>query len=227
MIERLIILKGARIKKAWVEETVSLLQSSAVVVQPTETVHGLGCRYDSSTAIERIRSLKGRTPGKPMIFLIPGTGWLDNLCEEVPRTACKLIEHFWPGPLTLVLKAAESARKIVPGLGKTVAVRQCGHPFTAKVLAELDLPIISTSLNRSGQPLLNDPQRSLELLADVWKNESRLRPDLAVIDSIKTSEKEALPSTVLAVDSKGMLRIIRRGACPLSEIYSKTGIIPP
>ena len=226
VIERVIILEGSKFKRAWVEETVSLLESSAVVVHPTETIHGLGCRYDSRSGIERISRLKGRESHKPMIFLVPGTSWLETLCGDIPQLAAKLIEIFWPGPLTLVLKTAESARKKIPWAGDTVAVRQCAHPFTAQVLAELDLPIASTSINRSGQPVEGEPVRSLELLAAGWKDEPQLRPDLAVIDKIKSTEEKNLPSTILAVEPKGVVRIIRQGACPLSEIISKSGIEP-
>lgn len=229
MIERLIILESGRIENAWVEETVSLLAGSAVVVHPTETVHGLGCRYDSSPALERISRLKGRDPGKPMIFLLPGSAWLENLCGEIPRLSRKLVGLYWPGPLTLVLRTAASARSRVPWLGETVAVRQCGHPFTARVLAELDLPIASTSLNLSGQPAPGDPLQSLEILKTRWESEPCLRPELAVIDRMgstgKNSNKE-LPSTILAVEPNSAVRVIRRGACSLSEIFSKAGIDP-
>ena len=226
MIERVIILEGAGFKSAWVEETVSLLERSAVVVHPTETIHGLGCRYDSNSCIERISRLKGRKSGKPMIFLVPGPSWLYKLCGEIPQQAYKLVGLFWPGPLTLVLKTAESARKKVPWLGETVAVRQCSHPFTAQVLAELDLPIASTSLNLSGQPIVGDPESSLEILAAGWKDEPQLRPALAVIDRKKSNTENILPSTILAVESNGIVRVLRRGACPLGEIIDKAGIEP-
>ncbi|MFC1614050.1 L-threonylcarbamoyladenylate synthase [Gemmatimonadota bacterium] len=223
MIERKIILKGAKYKSAWIEEAASLLERSAVVVHPTETVHGLGCRYDSSSGIERISRLKERPADKPMIFLVPESSWLDKLCEKVPETAYKLIEFFWPGPLTLILSTAQTARSNLAGLGETIAVRQCAHPFTAQVLEELKLPIVSTSLNRSGQPVQQDPQRSLDLLAATWKKEPSLCPELAVIDIMK-SKTQVLPSTILSVESNGTLSLIRQGACPLQEISNKAGI---
>jgi len=226
VIERVIILRSGRFKSSWVEETVRSLERSAVVVHPTETIHGLGCRYDSSSGLERISRLKRRRPDKPMIFLVPGTAWLENLCGEIPRLAARLAGLFWPGPLTLVLKTSDEARKKVPWLGETVAVRRCAHPFTARVLSELNLPIASTSLNFSGRPVEPDPERSLELLAPGWQEEPRLRPDLAVIDKRQVAKEKTLPSTILAVKPKGEMRLIRRGACPLSEIFTRTGIEP-
>ncbi|MEA2063739.1 MAG: L-threonylcarbamoyladenylate synthase [Gemmatimonadota bacterium] len=223
MNERVIRLGNecAEFSRSWVGEAASLLERATVVVHPTETVHGLGCRYDCRAAIERIAQLKGRKEPGRMILLVPGPLWLDTLCNEVPDVARKLARHFWPGPLTLVLKTADSARRKVPWLGTTVALRQCGHPFTSRVVEKLGLPVVSTSFNLTGQQAEHsDPQRNLEILAEGWKKKGLALPELAVMDR-NISGQESLPSTILAVRTGGPLLLLREGVIGVEEIKAR------
>ncbi|MEA1996706.1 MAG: L-threonylcarbamoyladenylate synthase [Gemmatimonadota bacterium] len=220
MIDRLVTIHSDRFREDAVHVAVSCLKSSAVVVHPTETVHGYGSRYDSLEAFKRICMLKGRPQDKPMILLVPGPEWVNRLCRDVPGAAWKLIESFWPGPLTIVLQAVE---KLCPWQAHTVALRQSAHPFTLRVLRELGLPIVSTSLNRSGDRVPSNPCEYLENLAGNKNLEPGCRIELAVIDKALTG-CETLPSTVVSLAGEKGIHLIRQGVLPISELKKKTGI---
>jgi len=223
VIDSLVTIQGGRYPESLVYEAAALLKNHAVVVHPTETVHGYGCRYDSADAVERIRCIKESKQNKPMILLVPGKKWVDILCRNIPELAWRLIELFWPGPLTVVFQARAGTRKVCPWLGETVALRQNAHPFTSRVLTEFDLPIVSTSLNRSGQPSPGNLRRYMEDLARKHNAEPRLRPELIVLDE-KLTQGNAQPSTVVSIVNKKSVRLIREGALSAAQIAEKAGI---
>ena len=205
------------------KEAAGTVQRGGVLIHPTETIHGYGCRYDSSEAIGLIRRLKGRDEKKPMILLLPGRAWVEKICRDVPQTAYRLMDSFWPGALTIVLKSAESFRRECPWQSETVAVRQEAHPFTASLLELTDLPLVSTSLGRSGEPVPRDTLRFLRRLEEqFFKGEGPLL-ELAVVD-LELEQKSCPPSTIIKAEEDGVLYLLREGALKAVEITQKTGI---
>jgi len=217
------IISGDKYPEELVGRTVEHFRSQAVVVHPTETIHGYGSRYDSARAIERIRIMKGREKDKPMVLLIPGQAWVDLLVRDVPDPARKLTEAFWPGPLTIVFRTGAKALEKCPWLNQTVALRRTAHPFTSRVLRELDLPIVSTSINRSGRPVPPDPLKYLEKLARRKKSTPELIPELAVIDQ-KLQDSGSYPSTIVRVVDEETVQVIRHGALSAEIIAERAGI---
>lgn len=131
------------------------LREGGVLGYPTETVYGLGGRAEVEV-VEAIRSLKGREEGKPLLLLLPGSGPMRDVPArwglDLPDWAGKMVEQYWPGPLTLVLRDRdrifpEGIRSDMGG----VAVRVSPHPFVEALMEEWDAPLISTSANRSGE----------------------------------------------------------------------------
>lgn len=222
MIDRLVIIRGELYQDELVQHAAAVLKSHGVLVHPTETMHGYGCRYDSPGAIERINLIKGREENKPLVLLIPGTHWVERLCLNVSRLAWRLTELFWPGPLTIVFEAAECLSEKKHWQRGTVALRQERNPFTAQALKKLDLPVVSTSLNRPGEPV-EEPVRYLEKLALEEEKGSGPRVELAVIDEELTVAHRQ-PSTIVSVIGEDRVRVIREGALPAGEIAEKAGV---
>ncbi len=223
MIEKLVTIHGGSYPEDLLDTAASLLKEGAVVVHPTETIHGFGCRYDSIEAVERIMRIKGREGKKPMILLVPGKGWIERLCREVPEAAWRLAELFWPGALTIVFHARQEVRQNCPWINQTVALRQTAHPFTAQLVQKIDLPVVSTSLSRSGQALPRDFRRFLDKLVEQFKTDNSLRLELAIIDE-KLENGSSQPSTIVSVVDKNSITLIREGALAAEEIAEISGL---
>ncbi|UCF77668.1 MAG: threonylcarbamoyl-AMP synthase [Candidatus Eiseniibacteriota bacterium] len=132
-------------------ELVAALEGSRLVCMATDTVYGLSCLARSGEALERLRKLKG-AESRPFLLLVGDRSWVDELCADIPACARRLMTRYWPGPLTLVLKAAERVPGRVRGPRETVALRQPGSPLCRQLLLKLGGPLVSTSANLSGEP---------------------------------------------------------------------------
>jgi L-threonylcarbamoyladenylate synthase len=127
---------------------VSLLAKGEVVALPTETVYGLAGSIDSDAAIAQIFSLKERPASNPLIVHIQCMAMLDEVAIDIPESARLIMQHFWPGPLTIVLKKSNRVSYRVTAGQDTVAVRMPAHPMMLAVLKELNCPLAAPSANR-------------------------------------------------------------------------------
>ncbi|MBM7648350.1 L-threonylcarbamoyladenylate synthase [Bacillus ectoiniformans] len=136
-----------------IKEAAALLRENQVVAFPTETVYGLGANATSEEASSKIFAAKGRPADNPLIVHIADREQLDDLTASIPEQAERLMEAFWPGPLTIIFMKKDQAlaRQVTAGL-ETVAVRMPDHPVALAVISEAGLPIAAPSANRSGKP---------------------------------------------------------------------------
>ncbi|MEW9671216.1 L-threonylcarbamoyladenylate synthase [Ammoniphilus sp. 3BR4] len=134
------------------EEPARLLADNEVIAFPTETVYGLGANALSSLAVRKIFEAKGRPSDNPLIIHIAHRKDLDNLVSEVPDKAEKLMEAFWPGPLTFILPRREGiAPEVTAGLD-SVGIRMPDHPVALALIEQAGVPVAAPSANRSGRP---------------------------------------------------------------------------
>ena len=222
MADRLARIRGDEFEPALVSRTAQLLKDGSVIVHPTETIHGYGCRWDSAASVERIRRLKGRRAAKPMILLVPDPGWIDRLCSGVSPLARRLVETFWPGALTLVFRSAEVVRSHPAWNVDTIALRQSSHPFTSVMLRLAGLPIVSTSLGVSGRAVPANAGKFMESLFAGHEFDENDLPNLAVID-VRLKES-ASPSTILSVTEPERVVLLREGAIPAEKIERTAGV---
>jgi L-threonylcarbamoyladenylate synthase len=128
------------------------LERGEVIVFPTETLYGLGADALNFSAVENVFHLKGRDPDNPFPVLVADRAMLDSLVAKVSPLAEKLMAHFWPGPLTLVLPArADIPRPLVNTKGG-IGVRLSSQPIATELVRLLGRPLTATSANPSGQP---------------------------------------------------------------------------
>ena len=130
----------------------AIIRAGGLVAFPTETVYGLGGNGLDSTASKKIYAAKGRPSDNPLILHIEDDSMLYMLAEDVTDTAELLIRDFWPGPLTLVVKASSVVPKTVTGGLDTVAIRMPSHPAAAALIRAAGVPIAAPSANLSGKP---------------------------------------------------------------------------
>ncbi|MCZ0204236.1 L-threonylcarbamoyladenylate synthase [Streptomyces achromogenes] len=133
-----------------IEKAAEVLRAGGLVALPTETVYGLGANAEDPAAVSRIFQVKGRPPTHPLIVHIGGAEQLDEWVEEVPATARLLAEHFWPGPLTLVLRRGRRVPLEATGGLETVAVRVPDHPLALALLETFGGGVTAPSANRFG-----------------------------------------------------------------------------
>jgi L-threonylcarbamoyladenylate synthase len=129
------------------------LNSGEVVAFPTETVYGLGAVATNPEAVKKIFEAKGRPSDNPLIVHIGSKEEVERYAEEIPAHAKILMENFWPGPLTLILKTKQGvlAENVTAGLD-TVGIRMPDHPVALILLQTVGQPVAAPSANRSGKP---------------------------------------------------------------------------
>jgi len=123
------------------EEPASLIASGGLVIIPTETVYGIAVNALNPVSVKKLYEIKKRPENKPFSLLVSGSGQVERLAAEIPAPAYKLISRFWPGPLTVVLKAIE---------GGTVGVRMPDHRVALALLDRAGVPVACPSANLSG-----------------------------------------------------------------------------
>ncbi|EOO31649.1 Sua5/YciO/YrdC/YwlC family protein [Bacillus cereus BAG1X2-3] len=134
------------------QEAAKLLRENEAVAFPTETVYGLGANAMDDEAIAKIFEAKGRPSDNPLIVHIGTKSQLDGIVKEIPPVAEKLMAHFWPGPLTIILPRKEGiSERVTAGLN-TVGVRMPDHPVALALIEEANVPVAAPSANRSGRP---------------------------------------------------------------------------
>ncbi len=181
------------------------LRRGAIVAYPTETFYGLGALAGLAGAVERLGTAKLRPEGKPLPLVAADAAAAFALWREVPAEAVLLAHAFWPGPLTLVVAAAEGLPAPIT-LGGTVAVRVPGSELARGLCRLAGGALVSTSANPAGGP----PPTSAGALDPGLLD----RIDL-VLDGGTTPG--GLPSTVIAVE-EGRVRLLRVGAVSLDDV---------
>ncbi len=129
-----------------------ILQNGGLVAFPTETVYGLGGNALDPTASAKIYAAKGRPSDNPLIAHIADRKDLQDLVSEIPAAAEKLMDLYWPGPMTLVFPKTDKVPYSTTGGLDTVAVRMPSHPVARALIRAAGVPIAAPSANLSGRP---------------------------------------------------------------------------
>ncbi len=186
-----------------VREAARVLRRGGLVAFPTETFYGLGAAALDRAAVRRVFEIKGRPTSMPLLVLLDAAARLRDIVDEVPARARALIERHWPGPLTLVFRAAAHVpAELTAGTG-TVGVRVSSHRVPCALVASLGAPITAPSANPTGA----EPPTT----ADAVRAHFGDALDL-VLDAGPT--RGGAPSTVVDV-TVDPPRVIRQGALTL------------
>jgi L-threonylcarbamoyladenylate synthase len=135
-----------------IDEAVAILKNGGVIAFPTETFYGLGADARNDEAIEKIFGIKGRDFKNPILVVIGDRGQLDAFAADIPAEARKLMDRFWPGPLTIVFRAAPSVSPKLTAGGDKIGIRLTSHPIAMAISKRLGEPVTATSANLSGAP---------------------------------------------------------------------------
>ncbi len=141
-----------------------ILRAGGLVAFPTETVYGLGARAFDATAVQRVYKAKGRPSDNPLIVHVCDEAMLTSVVRRIAPLARRLMDAFWPGPLTLILGRSSRIPDAVTAGGRTVAVRWPDHPTALALIRALGEPIAAPSANLSGRP---SPTTAAHVLRDL------------------------------------------------------------
>ena len=175
-----------------------------VIAFPSDTLYGLGCSLFDVSAVEMVARLKRRDPSLAVISLIPEPRQVDGLAVDVTDRARLLIRRHWPGPLSLIFKAALIVPPRVRGAGGTIALRVPDDRLCLKLLNYVGGPVVSSSANLSGHP----PAQTAAEVVRVFGNQL----DLVLDGGPRTG---GVPSTLVDVSAERP-RLLRRGAIDVS-----------
>lgn len=196
------------------KEAGRIIRRGGLVAFPTETVYGLGANASDPAAVSALFEVKGRPAEKPLTLHLAEVDETPRWVRDIPPIAVKLIEVFWPGPLTLVFTGAQKLPPEVTGGLPTIAVRVPAHPVALGIIRAAQVPVVAPSANLSGRPSSTTAEH---VIADL---QGRID---AVVDG--GPAPIGIESTVL--DLTGPVpRVLRPGAVSAGQIAAVTGIAP-
>lgn len=185
-----------------------VIRQGGVIAYPTDTFYGLGCDPFNSAAVERLFAIKQRERDKPILLIISDPWLVVWLTAERSERFEQLSQHFWPGPLTLVLRASDRLPSALTGETGTIGIRLPDHALCRRIVRAAGGVLTGTSANLSGQPSATTADAVASQLG-------------AVLDLIVDGGKTAggAPSTVLDV-TQDPPRLIRQGAVPTDRLMA-------
>ena len=140
------------IDKDEIKKQAQILREGKTVIFPTETVYGLGANALDEKAVSKIYEAKGRPSDNPLIVHIYDKKQVDDLAQNINQNAKIIMDTFWPGPITIILKKKDIVPMRTSGGLNTVAIRMPSNPIAKALLEEVKLPIAAPSANISGRP---------------------------------------------------------------------------
>jgi L-threonylcarbamoyladenylate synthase len=188
-----------------------IIRGGGIVAFPTETVYGLGANGYNPLAVARIFEVKRRPSFDPLILHVADPADVRKLVKEIPSSAKKLIERFWPGPVTVVLLKEENIPDIVTAGLPSIAVRMPDHPMALSLIKESKCPIAAPSANPFGYLSPTTAEHVREQLGD--------QVDLILDGGPCTVGVE---STIVSF-LDGKPKLLRPGGVSLEEIESAIG----
>ncbi len=214
-IKKLHLLDPVHPDPAILAEAAKVLQNGGIIAFPTDTFYGLAVNPNDDAAVKRLFKLKRRPPSKPIIILIDQPAKLNDLIKNCDTPLLKkIMENFWPGPLTLVLKEKGHLNKQITGGTETIGIRLPKAAIPIGIIQKTGFPITATSANRSGEP------------AAMTANEieKTMGPELDLI--LDGGKYEGMPSTLLDL-SKPIPRILRKGKVSSDQLEPFIEMYPP
>lgn len=161
METKIAVLKGEMGEEIFIKEASEVIKNGGTVAFPTETVYGLGANALKGDSVKKIFEAKGRPQDNPLIIHVASKE-IDEYVKNIPEVAKKLMDKFWPGPLTLILEKKDIVPSETSAKLNTIGVRMPKSDIALKLIKESGVPIAAPSANISGKPSPTDIERCIE-----------------------------------------------------------------
>lgn len=211
MITKILKINPQKPETNKIKQAANIIKNGGLVAFPTETVYGLGGNVFNEKSLKKIYTTKGRPYDNPLIAHIANLKDLNVLAKQIPESALKLANQFWPGPLTIILKKAQKISKIATAGLNTIAIRMPNNKIALELIRASNAPIAAPSANKFTKP---SPTLAKHVLED-FKNKIPL-----IIDGGQT--QIGLESTVLDLTSK-IPTILRPGKITKEDLEKVLG----
>lgn len=170
-----------------IQKAIEVLKSGGIVIFPTDTAFGIGCRIDDEKAVERLFKLRKRPQNHAMSALVSSLEMAQDYIEPIPQEVIgQLIKRYWPGALTIILRSKLGVSQVVTGGGETLGVRMPNHQDILEIIKGVGVPILGPSANFHGEKtpyLFEDLDSELVKLVDyVFPGECTIKQSSTVID---------------------------------------------
>jgi L-threonylcarbamoyladenylate synthase len=176
-----------------------IIRQGGVILYPTDTIWGIGCDATNFEGVQRIYHIKKRPDRKSMLVLMNEPSMLSDYLEYVPEQALELIRTA-EKPTTIIYPGAKNVAQNLPAGDGSIGIRITGDPFCKKLIEETGLPLVSTSANISGDP---SPLSFEEISTEIRNMVDH------VVNWRRQEKTKAIPSTVIKIDTKGGMVILR------------------
>lgn len=184
-----------------------LFLKGSIFIYPTDTIYGFGGNPFNEMAIKRIGEIKGKVNWRRYIFLISDIEMLKHYADINSEKYLDFLLSIWPNPVSVILKLNKKYQELLQS--ETGAFRIPNHRFCKKLIEELNMPLVSTSVNRTGSEPLNDPSQIIQEFA----NE---------VDTIFISDKKSFFEASTLIDlSKSEPVLVREGKIKFVELMKK------
>ena len=193
-----------RYNKNQIKELSEILKNDGVISVPTDTVYGLCARIDSINAYNKLLKAKNRPQEKLFSIMCANEEQIKSIAK-VDERAKKIIKHFMPGPITLILNKKEENPDFITNGGKTIAVRMATSKTLEELINAVGVPVFMTSANRSGEQTcssLDEIKKSCPNIDGMLEGKIKYNQSSTIIDC--TTEK---------------IRVLREGPVAIEEIY--------
>jgi tRNA threonylcarbamoyl adenosine modification protein (Sua5/YciO/YrdC/YwlC family) len=184
------------------------IRAGEVLGMPTDTFYGLAADPFNLRAVDRVYDIKSRSRHKPLSLLIENVDQAEELCKPLPEEFYHLARRYWPGPLTIIVKAAPRLPLKVTANTGNVALRVPSAKIPLAVVGAAQIPITATSANLSGESECTTAEAVRE----------QLRGRISIIVDGGTSPREVASTIVDLTDEEARWRVLRDGAIPSQEI---------
>lgn len=179
-----------------IERAADVILGGGTVIFPTDTVYGLGTNAGDDSAVEKIFEIKNRDKKKPINVLIADFEDILKVAEIPTREEGKLIEKFWPGPLTIILKRKENVANMAASNDETIGIRMPKSEIARNLIREVGFPLATTSVNISGDEPATKidkiDEKVLEKVDFVLENDEKCSEIASTIVKFKDGKPEIL-----------------------------------
>jgi L-threonylcarbamoyladenylate synthase len=172
------------------KKIISILREGGIAIFPTDTAFGIGCLINNTEAVQRLFAIKKRSLHKPTPVLFSSISMVEQWVDDIPETAKNLMNHYWPGGLTIILKSSNKNidPMVTAGTG-TLGIRIPDSDELREIITDLNTPIIGSSANFEGMPTpytIQNLDPELTKLVDVVMNgECKTKQASTVVDCTK------------------------------------------
>lgn len=199
------------IAESEIRRAAQTIKTGGIVAFPTETVYGLGADVFNARAVARIFDVKQRPAFDPLIVHVHAKSQLQQIAEEIPQSAAMLIERFWPGPLTIIVRKKKCVPDIVTAGLPNVGIRMPGNYNALALIKEAGVPIAAPSANKFGYVSPTCAEHVREQLEDSID---------IVLDGGRC--EVGVESTIVSFSHRKPL-LLRSGGLPVEEIETVIG----